>query len=340
MIRRLVLSILLLAAPAFADEGKPPVTEMFLAHTQRQDADSVPMAAMAIEFKHQVERRTEGRVKIGIFPGGQLGGNRDMERLVARNIVQTSFITIGGIAPKYPPIAVLEMPFVLASPEAAYRVFDGPFGQRLAADIEKRTGLVVLGFGESGGFFTITNSRRPIHSPSDMRGLKIRSIPGFKPLEAMIRGMGAVPVEVSSRDEFTALASGVVDGQMNPAITVLTNRYDDVQKYITLSDHLYVPLLWIFNHDAFNGLSVADQGAVRQAAAVAITAGRSVARAIERSDRGLSALRRRMDVVQPSPAEREAFRIAAQPAVADAIAKSLGDEGSRLLADFLAAARK
>ena len=311
---------------------------MFLAHTQRQDAATIPAAAMAAEFKREVERRTAGRVKIGIFASGQLGGNRDMVRLVGRNIVQSAFVTIGGIAPLYPPIAVIEMPFALTSPEAAYRVFDGPFGRRLAADMERRTGLTVLGFGDGGGFFAITNSRHPVRSPADMRGLKIRTIPGFEPLDAMIRSLGAIPVQVSSREEFTALASGVVDGQMNPPVTVLANRYDEVQRYVTLTAHLYAPLVWIFNREALATLDAADQEAVRQAAARALSAGRTVARAIEVSELGLPALRRRMEVTVPTAADREAFKAATQPAVAEVIAKSLGEDGSRLLADFLAAA--
>ena len=330
------------SASVWAGDAPPPapaVKELFLAHTQRQDAAAVPAAAMAAEFKREVERRTAGRVKIGIFPSGQLGGNRDLVRLVRRNIVQSAFVTIGGIAPLYPPIAVIEMPFVLSSPEAAYRVFDGPFGQRLAADMERRTGLGVLGFGDGGGFFAITNSRHPVHSPADMRGLKIRTIPGFEPLDAMIRSLGAIPVQVSSREEFTALASGVVDGQMNPPVIVLANRYDEVQKYITLTAHLYAPLVWIFNRDAMATLDDSERDAVRQAAVLALSAGRKVARAIEASEQGLPALRRRMEVSVPTDAERQAFKKAAQPAVAEAIAKSLGEDGTRLLADFLAEAK-
>ena len=173
MTRRPSLLAVVLAAlvatilPAAAEEAPPPVKQIFLAHTQPQNAASDPIAAMAVEFQHQVKERTQGRVTVGIFPAGQLGGNRDMVRLVSRNVVQSSFVTVGGIAPLCPSIAVIEMPFALPSEEVAYRVFDGPFGQKLAGVIEQKTGLAVLGFGDGGGFFAITNSRRPIHAPSD-----------------------------------------------------------------------------------------------------------------------------------------------------------------------------
>jgi tripartite ATP-independent transporter DctP family solute receptor len=343
MTRRPSLLAVVLAAlvatilPAAAEEAPPPVKQIFLAHTQPQNAASDPIAAMAVEFQHQVKERTQGRVTVGIFPAGQLGGNRDMVRLVSRNVVQSSFVTVGGIAPLCPSIAVIEMPFALPSEEVAYRVFDGPFGQKLAGVIEQKTGLAVLGFGDGGGFFAITNSRRPIHAPSDMQGLKIRTVPGFEPLEAMISSLGAKPVAVSSREEATALASGVVDGQMSPPVAVLANRFDDVQKYITLTDHLYTPTVWIFNRDALNGLSAEDQTAVRQAATAALAVGRRVAHDV--AEKQLPVLRRRMEVIEPTPSELAAFKAATQPAVAAVVAKSLGEEGTQLLAAFLAAAK-
>jgi len=342
-VRRLILAavVAILAAtrPILAEEAPPPVKEIFLAHTQRQDSAHVPTAAMAAEFKRQLERLSNGRIKVGLFPAGQLGGNREMARLVGKNVVQTAFVTVGGIAPIYPAIAVTEMPFALSSPEAANRVFDGPFGRRLSEDIEQRTGLTVLGFGEGGGFFAITNSRHPVHSPDDLRGLKIRTIPGFKPLEAMIRSLGATPVAVSSREEFTALSSGVIDGQMNPPLTVLASRFDDVQKYVTLTEHLYTPLIWVYNQGAFASLDPSEQEAVRQAATAALAVGRAVQKTAEASSRGLPALHRRMEVTTLTPAERQAFKALAQPAVAASIREGLGEEGSQLLAEFMAAAK-
>lgn len=336
----LVCAALSFTSPSFTSLAAepPPAKEIFLAHTQHQDSGTVPAAAMAAEFKRQVESLSHGRLKVGIFPAGQLGGNRDMAHLVAKNVVQTAFVTVGGIAPLYPPITVTQIPFALSSAAAADAVFDGPFGRHLAEDIERRIGLMVLGYGDGGGFSALTNSKRSIHTPKDMRGLKIRTIPGFKPLETMIHGLGAVPVAVSSREEFTALGSGVIDGQMNPPLTILANRFDEVQTYATLTGHLYAPLIWVYNRDAFAGLDPAEQAAVRQAAASALTVGRSVARAIEASSRGLPALYRRMTVTTLTPAERQEFRAATQPAVTETVRRSLDEDGAALLAEFLTAA--
>jgi len=323
------------AARAEQPAPSAPVREIFLAHTQKQNSASNPTAAMAAEFKRQVEGLTEGRLKVGIFPAGQLGGNREIARLIGRNVVQTGFATIGGVAPAYPPLAITQIPFVPASAEAAQAVYDGPFGTMLAEGLERRTGMMVLGYGDGGGLSVVTNSRRPIRTPEDMRGLKIRVIPGFKSQETMVGALGAVPVAISSREELAALSAGVADGQMNTPQVILSSRFDEVQKYVTLTDHLYSPLIWLFNRQCFDSLSAEEQQAVRRAADAALTVGRALARSIENSERGLPALFRRMAATRLSAEERDAFRRAAQPAVIREVSLDLDDEGRLLLAEFL-----
>ncbi|MBC7951072.1 MAG: TRAP transporter substrate-binding protein DctP [Rhodospirillaceae bacterium] len=323
---------------ASANAAEPPRV-IHLAHTQMQDPSQDTAAAMAAEFKREVERRTDGTVTVAIFPEAQLGGNRDLGKLVAAGTIQSALVTVGGLAPHYPLIAAIQMPFALDSAASAARVFDGPFGLALAADIEKRAGITVLGFGDSGGFHILTNSRRPIHRPKDVAGLKLRTIPGLDTLDAMIKGMGGVPVKTSSREELTALATGILDGQMNPAPVIVTRRYDEVQKYATLTNHLYAPYVWLFNAASLASLSPDQQSAVRASASQAIASGRTAAKTLETSARGLPTLRRRMEVVELSPAERAEFRAATQPPVAAAIARSLGDDGTRLLTAFQAAAK-
>lgn len=330
------LTLALVAGRADAETARATI---HLAHTQLQDPATDSTAATAAAFKAEVERRTGGAVVVAIFPEGQLGGNRDLTKLVDEGVVDTALVTVGGVAARYPLIAATQMPFALDSRAAAAKVFDGPFGLGLAADIEKRTGMAVLGFGDSGGFHILTNSRRPIHHPRDVQGLKLRTIPGLDTLNAMIKGMGGVPVKTSSREELTALASGVVDGQMNPAPVIVARRYDDVQHYATLTNHLYAPVVWLFNGKALAKLPPEHQQAVREAARSAILAGRAASQRQESSDGGLPTLRRRMQVTDLTPEERAAFRAATQPAVTTAIARSLGDEGTRLLNAFLAAAR-
>ena len=290
MARLLIPLLMLVVAIALPARAEDVPLDIALAHAQPQDAATDPAAAIASEFRHRLGELSGGALRVGIFPDGQLGGNRDMAKLVMQGVISSALVTVGGIAPFYPLITVTGMPFALDNPEAAYALYDGPFGRALAADMERRTGVVVLGFGDAGGFHVITNSRHPIHSPADMAGLKIRTIPGYDALDAMIRGLGAIPVKVSSREEFQSLETHIIDGQTNPPSVVLGRHYYHVQTYATLTGHLYAPYVWIFNRDAFNRLSAAEQDQVREAARLAITAGRALSGRLDHSELGAAGL--------------------------------------------------
>ena len=333
----------LLAALVVLGMGLPAAAaaerQIVLAHAQRQDPRNDPAAAMAQTFKTALETATGGSLSVEIFADGQLGGNRDMAKLVEKGVIQSAIVTVGGIAPFYPLIAVTQIPFAIDTPATAYAVFDGPFGQRLAEEIGRRTGLHVLGFGDAGGFFVLTNSKRPIRSPDDLKGLKIRTIPGFAVLDTMIAGLGATPVRVSSREEFTSLTAGIIDGQMNSVPVIVARRYDEVQRYLTLTNHAYAPYVWVIDKRFFEGLGPDERAVVERAAREAIAAGRDLARRIEASERGLPALEQRMQVHVPTAEQRRAFQATAQPKVTEYIAATFGDEGVRLMEAFFAAAK-
>src|SRR4051812_25575303 len=128
-----------------------------LAHPNRNDAFDNPAAAMAVVFKNLVEAATNRSVRVAIFPEGQLGRDSDIVQLVRKGTVQSVISSAGGIAPVYPLISVMDLPFASRSISTTYAILDGPFGQKLAEDIRRKTGMAVLGFGDPGGFFAISN---------------------------------------------------------------------------------------------------------------------------------------------------------------------------------------
>lgn len=331
--RAAVIAIMILIVPARADDR----IAVSLAHTQPQNAGIDPAAVVASVFKREVEAATAGRIQIDIFPDGQVGGNREMAGLVAEGVIDSALVTIGGMLPRYPLAGVLQMPFVVESTAAARDLYDGPFGQRLTADIEARTGMIVLGFADSGGLQVITNSQRPLRTAEDFKGLKIRSIQGGDVLDSLIRALGAVPVLVSSRDEMRALANGVVDGQMNTPTVLINRRYDLVQGFITQTNHLALPYVWLFNRRTFGSLSPPQQQALRASARQAVAASWAMTLAAEQSGRNQQILGRRMELTFLTPQQREALRAITQPKVREAILKSLGDEGRLWLEAFLTA---
>lgn len=325
-----VLATTLGAAPAFAAKV------IKLHHLNNDDPFDNPTGAMATVFKSLVEAGTNGEVTVQTFPNGQLGKDAEVLQQIKAGVVQSGIHSVGGFASAYPMIGVLDMPFAFPNISSTYAVFDGPFGERLAGDIQARTGLEVLGFGDSGGFFAFTNSKRAIHSPADLDGLKIRTM-GLDTHKTLVSSLGGQPAAIAWSEVYTALQTGVADGQMNPVPIVSFAKFDEVQKYLTLTQHLFAPYVWVINKEFFDSLTPEEQAVVRYAARSAIVAGRGMARVIEASDRGLPHLAQRMEVYTPTAAEREAFREAAQPAVRKVIVERFGAEGEEMLDAFLAA---
>jgi TRAP-type C4-dicarboxylate transport system substrate-binding protein len=253
---------------------------------------------------------------------------------VEKGVIHSALVTLGGVTPVFKPLSVIQLPYAFASLDDANRVLDGPFGRRLADEMAASTRLRLVGFVDPAGFYILTNSDRPVHDPDEMWGLRLRAIPGSKPLEAMIRAVGAKPVRVSSREELSALATGVVDGQMNPAATVLARGFDRVQRYATLTDHLYVPYVWVFNRAFLDGLPPADAAVLRQAAEDGRRRAHQLAIAIHANDMGAQGLRKRMDVVALDAGGRAAFKAALRPPAEAAIVEEIGGNGAEWMTAF------
>ncbi len=339
MNRRLsVLAIVMLAAIllpgiAFAQQT------LKLAHLNPQQPFDVPSAAMAEVFKAEVEANSNGQIKVELYPNGVLGKEPETMIQVKNGVVQSYISSSGGMAQFYPLIDVTNMPFAFSSYNVGYRVYDGEFGQALAKDIEQKAGFKVLGFGESGGFFAITNSKRPIKSPADMRGIKLRTM--SLPLhQAVVKALGGSPTTVAWAEVYTSLQTGVVDGQMNPISIISMAKFQEVQKYITLTNHLYAPYVWVINPRFYNGLSPELKRVVDDAARTAIVAGRGLARIIDSTDKGLPSLTARMSVYVPTAAEMKQFREAAVPAAREFMANQYKKEGEAWVDRFFSAIDK
>lgn len=324
------------AAIVFGASAVPAEQLIKMAHPNRNDPFDNGTAAMAVVFKNQVEANSGGDIRVDIYPEGQLGRDAEVIMLVKEGVIQSAISTLAGFARNYPLIGVLDQPFAYPSIASTYEVLDGEFGQRLSADIKHKTGVHVLGYGDSGGFFAITNSRRAIKSLADMRGLKIRTL-GLETHNIIIRSLGGEPIAIAFSELYSALQAGVVDGQMNPVPIIRFAQLDQVQKYITVTRLIFAPYIWVMNVEFWNKLSEQQRALVDDAAYSAIVANRGLNRIIEASDRGLPSLKQRMDVYVPSEMELKAFREAAQPAVREYIEKALGSEGAKLQDALLAA---
>jgi len=332
-----VLLLALFAAVSFTGTAVAAKT-IKLHHLNKDDPFDNPTGAMATVFKSLVEAGTNGSVMVQTFPSGQLGKDKDALQQVKSGVIQAGIHSVGGFASVYPLIGILDVPFAFPNISKTYEVFDGPFGKKLAADIEKKTGLHVLGFGDSGGFFHLTNSKRPIHTPADMDGVKIRTM-GLDTHKAIITAMGGQPAAISWSEVYTALQTGVADGQMNPIPIIAFAKFQEVQKYLTLSGHIFAPYVWTMNDDFWKSLTDSEKEVVSYAAKSAIVAGRGMGRVIEASDRGLNELSKNMEVNTLTPAEKEEFKKAAVPEVKKLIVEKFGAEGEEMLGAFLEAVK-
>ena len=307
-----------------------------LHHLNKDDPFDNPTGAMATVFKSLVEAGTNGSVLVQTFPSGQLGKDKDVVQQVKAGVIQSGIHSVGGFASVYPLIGVLDIPFAFPNISKTYEVFDGPFGKKLAASIESKTGLHTIGFGDSGGFFHLTNSKRPIHTPADMAGVKIRTM-GLDTHKAIITAMGGQPAAIAWSEVYTALQTGVADGQMNPIPIIAFAKFQEVQKYLTLSGHIFAPYVWVMNNDFWNSLTASEKEVVSYAAQSAIVAGRGMGRIIEASDRGLKELSKTLKVNTLTAAEKAEFKKVATPAVKKLIVEKFGAEGEELMNAFLKA---
>jgi len=327
-----LLCCLLLIVPGAVSAAK--VIKMH--HLNKDDPFDNPTGAMATVFKSLVEAGTNGSVTVQTFPNGQLGKDAEVVQQVKSGVIQAGIHSVGGFASAYPMMGVIDIPFAFPNISTTYEVFDGPFGDKFAADIEKKTGLKVIGFGDSGGFFNFTNSKRPIRTPQDMQGLKIRTM-GLDTHKTIISSLGGQPAAISWSEVYTALQTGVADGQMNPIPIIAFAKFNEVQEYLTLSGHLFAPYVWVMNDKFWNGLSQEEKEVVAYAARSAIVSGRGMGRIIEASDRGLPALAKEMKVNALTAEQKKQFRDAALPAVKKLIQDKYGVEGTDMLNSFLGA---
>jgi tripartite ATP-independent transporter DctP family solute receptor len=328
-----VLAASLLATPALAQKT------MRLSHLNPESPFESHSGAMAAVFKSLVETGTNGSIVVELFPNGQLGQDADVIQQVRDGIVESAISSAGGMAQHYELVGVFDLPFAFPNIAVAHEVIDldSSFGQKFAADLEAKTGLKVLGLLDSGGFFAISNSERPITSVADMEGLKIRTMT-LPTHETIIASLGGQPTPLPWAEVYTALQTKVADGQMNPIPIIAFAKFDEVQGYLSITNHIITPYIWTVNADFYNGLTPEEQAVVDYAARVAVDAGRGISRIIEASaEKGLPKLGEKMEI-NAVPAEALAeFAAASQPAVRQLIEEQYGEEGKAMLESMLQA---
>jgi len=307
-------------------------------HLNPEGAFESHSGAMTTIFKSLVESASGGEIEVKLYPNGQLGKDNEVIQQVRDGIVESTISSAGGIAQHYPLVGVFDIPFAFPNIAISNRVIDqrSDFGKRFSSDLESKTGLKVLGMIDSGGFFAFSNSKRPITSVADMEDLRIRTMT-LPTHQTLVSSLGGKPTPLPWAEVYTALQTGVADGQMNPIPIIAFAKFDEVQEYLSITNHVITPYIWTMNKEFYNGLSAEHRGIVDWASEVATEAGRGVSRVIEASEKGLPALSKKMKVNAVSAEELKKFAAATQPAVRGLIEEKLGAEGKSMLDAMMSA---
>jgi TRAP-type transport system periplasmic protein len=238
------------------------------------------LGAGADVFADEIAKRTNGRYRIDQYPDSALGGEVEMLKAVQLGTVDMAFITGAPLPNFLADIGVFNIPFLFRDLQHAHAVLDGPIGQSYLAKFRNKD-LVALAWGENG-MRHLTNSRREIRTPEDLRGLKLR-VPQSDVMLAGFKALGADVKPLAFPQLYGALQSGEFDGQENPIATIQSSKFYQVQKYLTLSGHVYDPAILFMSVDGFDDLSAEDKKSFVEAAKLAGQASREFAAAAEKN---------------------------------------------------------
>src|SRR5207249_4151239 len=218
-------------------------------------------------FAREVEKRTSGRYKVQNFYSGALGAERESIEAVQLGTLDLTMTSTGPVPNFVPEVAILDIPFLFRDYAHARATLDGPIGQELLAKFPSK-GIVALAWGENG-FRHMTNNKRSVVLPDDLKGLKMRTMENPVHIQAY-KQFGIIPTPMAFTEVFTALQQGTVDGQENPLSVITSAKLDQVQKYLTLTGHVYSPALILMSKAQWDKLSPEDKQAFRDAANEAV----------------------------------------------------------------------
>lgn len=259
-------------------------------------------------FAAKMEELSEGGIKINLKPAGALGGERDVLEGLQIGSIELTISSTGPVGNFVPSVYALDFPFLFDSYDQARSILDGPIGQELLAEFEPHN-MIGLAWAENG-FRHITNSVHPVKTPEDLSGLKLRTMENQVHIAAF-QAAGASPTPMSWTEVLTSLQQGTIDGQENPIPVLTANSIWEIQKYLTMTGHVYSPAVVVMSKVHWDGLSEEEQSWFVEAAQAAADAARATVSSNE--EHGVALLQENgMEVV--TEVDKAAFAAAVQPA--------------------------
>ncbi len=212
---------------------------------------------LALRFKEIIEKTSSGKYKVDIFPAGQLGDEQKMVKDARRNSIDGAVVAVNNITPFAKSVGILTLPYLIQNFDDAVNATTGELGKKWREALIKEAGVHVLGWAYSN-FRVLTNSKKPITTLADLKGLKIR-VPKNAIMIATWKALGAEPIPMAWPETFTAMQQKVVDGQDNPHITNYTMKFYEVQDYSSECHYLFSLQPLVVGEKFFKSLSAEDQ---------------------------------------------------------------------------------
>lgn len=277
--------------------------------------EASPLHKGAEKFASLVQERSQGRLEVKIFPNGQLGNDRTLAEAMQMGTVDMEVCGTATVVGFVPRLQLFDLPFLFSSHEHAYKVLDGPVGAEVLKDFEQK-GIVGLAYWENG-LRHLTNSKRPVKTPEDVKGLKIRvqEIPLHVSFWKLL-GADATPMAWS--EVYTALQQKTVDGQENPIQTIYTQKIYEVQKYLSMTGHVYAPAALLISKKTWDKLPDDLKKVIADAAKETAPWQRNYVKDLE--DKALNELPTFGMQIEANP-DREAFKKAVQPVYDEYVTK-------------------
>jgi len=314
------LAVLLLAAPAAAQEKIRVAGNFATEHSSS--------IAMEKVFKTELARLSNNQLGVDIFPAMQLGGAKENVDAVRSGALFMTWVGVAFLSRIVPELEAISLPFLMPNREVAFKVIDGEVGQLIDKRYAEK-GFISLGWMELGSR-QVTNSRRPLRAIADFKGLKIR----MQPLEthlATFRALGANPVAMDIKELYSALQTGVMDGQENPFAIIQANRYFEVQKFVSKTDHFYDFIAIVANRKQLEAMKPEHQKAIRGAMTAAVAYQRKIAADLDA--KAVDELKKRMQYNELPAQVREEMRKASAGVVDQVKARIGADLVDRVLAE-------
>lgn len=270
-----------------------------------------PLAVGMDKFAEIVKANSGSKIDVQTFAGGQLGGDVQVISALQGGFIEMAVMNAGLLSGVEKNFVLLDLPFLFGTPQEADAVMDGPVGKALADKLPEK-GLIGLAYWELG-FRELTNNRRPVAKLSDIAGLKIRVVQSPIYID-LFNALGANAVPLPFPELYTALETGTVDGQENPPPSILSAKFNEVQKYMTLTNHTYNPQIIMIGAKLWGKLNETERKLLKDAALQAGDFERKLSR--EQAGKAVEQLKAAGMTVNELPAEEiEKFREKVKPVV-------------------------